>query len=378
MLLTDRKGMVMKGFIVVIMITLVVSAICGALEDEEGTASRRSRNAVYPESLAAAADMAMEEEAGFAEFGAPPSPPMMQKMSATGRSASRVAAASVMDRGEGYGGGGYSGAGETLGQELLKSMDSGTSSFDPKTVETMLVRQGNIDIVSDPTKLESLADEATSLVTKRGGFVAERNTYRNRVSWGKRRGEFDVNIHMTLKVPVMEFFATTDAIKALVDKNEIASSSDSVEDVTDQFVDVAARAATLDATQMQLVKLMEKANEIEQVLKIQRELSNVVQQLEAKKARMHVLQQKSGTSTIHLNLRPKDDEPEPPKPRPGWSIFRTFKRAFIWLSKMCTRSIDVLVFVVVGGIPLWVVGLLVVKLCGGAGGGSSRSHPSPN
>ena len=107
---------------------------------------------------------------------------------------------------------------------------------------------------------------------------------------------------------------------------------------------------------------------MDQVLKIQRELSTVVQQLEAKKARMEVLKQQSGTSTIRLNLRVKDEEPEPPKKRPGWSLFRTFGRALMWLSTMCTRTIDVLVFMAVGAVPLCVIGFIVAKACGMAGG----------
>jgi len=82
---------------------------------------------------------------------------------------------------------------------------------------------------------------------------------------------------------------------------------------------------------------------------------------------MEVLKQKAGTSTINLSLRTKDDEPDPPPTKPGWSIFRTVQRAFKWLSRMCTRAIDVLIFAAVGAVPLCFVGWLVVKVCGMSG-----------
>merc|ERR1740130_962914 len=342
-------------------LTLLVSAISGALEEEEEGPIMSARG----DAMEAAYDMAepvmMSAMAMEGNMMPPPSAPRMSK--------SRSASAKSYAGGGGGGGGSFSGGGGgggyTLGEELLSQSEGG--KFDPKSVETMLVRRGNMDIASDSAKLETIADDAAALVVKAGGFISDRNTHRNTVDWGVAKGESRVTIFMTLKVPVAKFFPTVTAIKALVSKEEVVSSSDSVEDVTDQFVDVAARAATLDATRLQLVKLMEKADEVDQVLKIQRELSNVVQQLESKKARMEVLKEKSGTSTINLSLRPKDDGPDPPPTKPGWSLFRTIQRAFRWLARMCTSTVDMLIFVAVGALPLCFVGWLVVKACGMGG-----------
>merc|ERR1719231_1557280 len=107
----------------------------------------------------------------------PPSPPMMKSRSAN------------MGRSGGGGGGTYgggSGSG-TLGQDVLSQADVNGNEFDPKSVETMLVRQGNIQMMSDADKLESIAEEATALVSKAGGFVSARNTYRQRIGWGKHK-----------------------------------------------------------------------------------------------------------------------------------------------------------------------------------------------
>ena len=272
-----HQGLIMKVLGALLGLSLLVSAISGALEDELGPRGHVSRiGGASAQSYAARGGGFEEMEEMEADFlsepvmmskSSGPPPPAMHsaRMKTSGRSAKSFA---------GGGGGGY----DTLGQELLSQSEG--DKFDPNSVETMLVRRGNIDIASDAAKLETIAGEAEALVAKAGGFTSDRNTNRDPVRWGKRKGEAQVTIFMTLKVPVAEFFPTVHAIKALVGKDEVLSSSDSVEDVTDQFVDVAARAATLDATRLQLVKLMEKANEVDQVLKIQRELSNVVQQLE--------------------------------------------------------------------------------------------------
>ena len=276
-----HQGLIMKVLGALLGLSLLVSAISGALEDELGPGGHVSEiGGASAQSYATRgggfeemeADFALSEPVMLSASDGPPPPAMHSaRMKTSGRSAKSFA-------GGGGGGSGGGGGYDTLGQELLSQSEGG--KFDPKSVETMLVRRGNMDIASDAAKLETIAGEAEALVAKAGGFTSDRNTNRDPVLWGKRKGEAQVTIFMTLKVPVAEFFPTVHAIKALVTKDEVLSSSDSVEDVTDQFVDVAARAATLDATRLQLVKLMEKANEVDQVLKIQRELSNVVQQLE--------------------------------------------------------------------------------------------------
>jgi len=392
-MLKERQSLVMRIFGALFVAAVFLSALSAALEDDVPGNHGSNRQDMHPyrssiqASSASSGDFMMMDAAeemdmygaddGSEAAAAPPPPPMahsrMAKTSARSAGPEVMMAASAAVSNNFGGGGGGSGSRMSLGAELLSSAPD--SSFDASSVEKMLVRNGNMDIEAQPDKLESIADGAVAAVTKVGGFCSDRNTYRNKIGWGKRKGESQVNIHMTLKVPVAEFFNVVEAVKGLVSKDELISSSDSVEDVTDQYVDVAARAKTLDSTRAQLVKLMEKANEVDQVLKIQRELSSVVQQLEAKKARMEVLKKSASLSTIRLNLRPKEEEPEPPKPRPGWSIFRTFRRALAWLGRMTTKVIDTGVFFLVGLVPICVVATLLYMCCGRGGGarvGSDR------
>jgi hypothetical protein len=58
----------------------------------------------------------------------------------------------------------------------------------------------------------------------------------------------------------------------LVTPNEIGSYSESARDVTEQFVDTAARAASINATHARLLALMSRADTVNDVLNVQREL----------------------------------------------------------------------------------------------------------
>ena len=178
---------------------------------------------------------------------------------------------------------------------------------------------------------------------------------------------------MTIRVPVESFFdlilalkgnpATRQseggkeksfaAIPGIFRPEEIASSSDEVSDVTGSYVDVAARATALRSTHKRLLVLMQKANDVDTVLKVQRELSSVTQQLEAKEARLKRLSDSATLSTLQLNLRQISGARPPKYPRARWSIRRTFVRAFHWHGRLLRKFIDVLIFTFVAAvIPL--------------------------
>ena len=56
-------------------------------------------------------------------------------------------------------------------------------------------------------------------------------------------------------------------------------------DVTEEFVDVTTRRKTLEATNEQLLLLMKEAKTVQDVLSVQRELTQNTEQLEIAKAR---------------------------------------------------------------------------------------------
>ena len=98
---------------------------------------------------------------------------------------------------------------------------------------------------------------------------------------------------------------------------------------------------------------MASADDVKDVLAVQRELSSVTQQLEAKKATMARLGKKAALSTIAVSLVQKEPAREPPRPwRPkAWSLSRTFARAVKTLAAFAQKSVDVLVFLAVFAAP---------------------------
>jgi hypothetical protein len=123
------------------------------------------------------------------------------------------------------------------------------------------------------------------------------------------------------------------------------------EDVTEEYVDLEAQLSNLQATEAQYLVLLEKAETVEDMLKVQKELSNVRGQIEQIEGRMKYLEQTSETSLIEVNLQETEGLAEP------WSAsaalqsavrgLTTFGRGLatvlIWLGIFCWAWVPPLV-----------------------------------
>ena len=171
-----------------------------------------------------------------------------------------------------------------------------------------------------------------------------------------------------MRIPVEKYASLLSefrkSIGGLTSAKEVEETTDRVKDVTGEYVDNAARAATLEATRAQLQALMSRADLVKDVLQVQRELSSVVQQLEARKATMQRLSAQASLSTLQLTLSKRDRSRPPPPFRRVWSPSKTVRKAVKKLVRRTQRLADALIFLFVFAVPLALMGLLVVAVCG--------------
>ena len=158
-----------------------------------------------------------------------------------------------------------------------------------QATERMIVRIGNMSLVVEDV-LAGM-DHITELAHSFGGYVVSSKR------WGE--GERLVG-SITIRVPAEHF---DDAVIALRDLAvEVSSESTSSKDVTEEYVDLSAKLQNLEATEEQLLKIMEKAETVEDILDVQRELSNVRGEIERTKGRMQYLERTTATSLIEVHL----------------------------------------------------------------------------
>jgi hypothetical protein len=155
--------------------------------------------------------------------------------------------------------------------------------------ERMIVRTGNIALVV--VDIAKAIEQITQLAGSFEGFVVSSN------SW--KQGDVLAG-SIAIRVSAKYF---DNAIKALHGMAvDVTSESTSGQDVTEEYVDLSAKLHNLQASEAQLLTLMEKAGTVADILDVQRELTNTRGQIEQTKGRMQYLEQTSAMSLINVNL----------------------------------------------------------------------------
>lgn len=142
-------------------------------------------------------------------------------------------------------------------------------------------------------------DRIVSAARDRGGYLSDSSSRVHRddnESWTTGR--------VVVRVPSEDFDATMGVVR---DAGTVESSDTSVQDVTDQLVDLEARLESLRTERDSLRELIADANDTEAVLAVQQELSAVQTEIERLEAQRRSLQDRVAFSTITVELR----EPAP-------------------------------------------------------------------
>jgi hypothetical protein len=210
-----------------------------------------------------------------------------------GGDAATVAEANVeAERAADGAGGGDGGDGGDAGAQSDDSLASGRS----------IIRTGEVQLRVE--NFEAARANLTATVEARGGYVSDstqRVHDRGEESWTDGR--------VVLRVPAENFSGTMTAVER---EGRVIRSSTSTQDVTEQVVDLQARLENLRAERERLRELYQRANDTEDVLAVERRLSEVQTEIERTEARLQSLERRVAYSTITVEMR----EPRPDRPAP--------------------------------------------------------------
>ena len=178
--------------------------------------------------------------------------------------------------------------------------------------ERLIVRNGDIALVV--TDVVDARDEIAQMAARLGGYVVS-----SQISGEER----EIRGWISIRVPDDRFE------QALTELRELAvrasSESTSSQDVTEEYVDLESRLKNAEAMESQYLALVEKAETVEDVLRVYDSLSRVRSEIEQIKGRMQYLEQSSSTSLISIRLEPEASDK--PLVSAGWSALEILKSA---------------------------------------------------
>jgi hypothetical protein len=173
--------------------------------------------------------------------------------------------------------------------EETKQLVDGKPTDDHRKV----IRTGHIDLVV--TTYDDARAKLDAMLAAVGGYVD--STQVNHSSGAVSSAT------LVLRIPHEAFGALLPKLKEL---GEIASESTSAEDITDQYVDIAARLASSKTLEKRLLELAaDKTSGVEALLAVERELARVRGEIESYEGRMRQWNDQIAMSTLTLSLSTK-------------------------------------------------------------------------
>jgi hypothetical protein len=222
------------------------------------------------------------------------------------------------------------------GESSAVTTGSGEADIDRKIVKT-----GYLTLeVNDIT--EAITDVARAANELDGYVVSSDQSGNEDITYGQ----------IAIRVPSDRFDEAFDRLHKLAVK--VPNESTQSQDVTEEYTDLQAQLRNLEATEAQYLELLKKAEKVEDILAVQRELSNVRGQIEQIKGRIQYLERTSDMALIDVNLQ---------KTKPiggtGWSALETLKSAIRGLATFGRALGNIIIWLAIFS-PVWIIILVVV------------------
>ena len=173
----------------------------------------------------------------------------------------------------------------------LGRTDSGTTTALP--ADRKLIRTVRMEVETED--LTTLTDSLNARIAELGGYVETKNLYNGSTYAGYRRR----TLSMTVRIPA----ENADAFVTRVGEyTNVVSSTESVEDVTLQYVDTESQVKALETEQARLIELLAQAETLEDILKIEDRLTDVRYELERYASYLRTLENQVSYATVYLNI----------------------------------------------------------------------------
>uniref|UniRef100_A0A7V2ZMH8 DUF4349 domain-containing protein n=1 Tax=Ignavibacterium album TaxID=591197 RepID=A0A7V2ZMH8_9BACT len=178
-----------------------------------------------------------------------------------------------------------------------KRMESLTPVEDQSvSVERKIIKEGSIRF--ETSSVIETQKEIRKIVAELDGYIGNENS---------NNYEGIIEYSLTARVPEDKFNTLIDKVSSLAEKVESKNINSS--DVTEEFIDVEARIKTKKELEARYKEILKKANRVDEILNIEREMGNLRAEIESLEGRMNYLKNRISLSTLNITFYEKVSAP---------------------------------------------------------------------
>ncbi|MFW6022321.1 MAG: DUF4349 domain-containing protein [Halanaerobiaceae bacterium] len=194
----------------------------------------------------------------------------------------------------------YKSTNPSANQDIMRSSEIASEppneSSEISQIDRRIIKRANLSI--EIKDIGGLNDKIANLTENYNGYISDS---RNWVNQDDRKF-----FHYQLRIPAENFNIILTELST-DNFGQVVSRSISGQDVTEEYLDIEIRLKNLEAQEERYRQLLEKADDVEDILKIENELNRIRTEIERLQGRKKYLNDQVGYSTINVDFQ----QPEP-------------------------------------------------------------------
>lgn len=227
------------------------------------------------------------------------------------------------------------------------------TAYDAASNVTIGESGGGTEIDRKIVKNGYMTLEVNDITVALAGAAAIANDLNGYVVSSNKSGDKDITYgQISIRIPSDRFDEALDRLSKLA--VSVPNESTTSEDKTQQYTDLQAQLRNKEAAEAQYLEILKKAEKVEDILAVQRELTNVRGEIEQLKGQILYIERTADMALISVNMQKT-------KPLGGtaWSALETLKSAARGLVSFGKVLADILIWVAIFS-PVWIIILVVV------------------
>lgn len=235
----------------------------------------------------------------------------------------------------------------TLPKDAIQEVSSQGASKD--VWDRKIIYTADLDV--ETKEMEALGRSIEGKLKELGGFVAE-------VSESRKVGD-QRNSSWTLRIPVEKF---SDFMQWIDSETLVVSKHVTSKDATEEFVDLQARLTNKRNSEKKLAAMLEsRASELEEVLRVEKELDRMREEIERIEGRLRFLSERISLSTVVLKAHTRFEFSPPKLPSTTEKMAQTWQDSTTLLGEFLL-ALGLCIIGVAPWLPiLLVLGFLIYK-----------------